>query len=274
MSGRDLRMPSHYAAELRGAHLGPVRERLPLPTQFPRGKGSCRLSRYESHRGKKMRSGIAIIIGCWLCFAPPAEAELQIRDLAVPADGKITYDDQTGLEWLDLTETVNLSYNEIIGGIGNTWIADGWRYATSEDMCLLVGTYATLPVPTCPLRQFWITPHDPAEIMALQGLFGVTEPWSVGGRAGGFFDDGPEYWRSIGWASFTYAWPHAYNWNEGYGAEVESDDIRLDEKGPLWGNWLVRDAPEPSAAVSQAAVLIALSWFRSRPRRFATTFRN
>lgn len=38
--------------------------------------------------------------------------------------GVITLDTETNMEWLDLTETIGKSYNEVIGGYGN-YIANG-----------------------------------------------------------------------------------------------------------------------------------------------------
>jgi hypothetical protein len=46
-------------------------------------------------------------------------APLSQRDLENTGDGLISYDEATQLEWLDLTLTVNISYDEIIGGYGN-----------------------------------------------------------------------------------------------------------------------------------------------------------
>lgn len=58
-------------------------------------------------------------------------------DLFVAGDGKVTRDPYTGLEWLDLTETLGLSINQILAGAGPAggWISVlGFRYATVTEV--------------------------------------------------------------------------------------------------------------------------------------------
>lgn len=43
--------------------------------------------------------------------------------------GSLTQDTATGLEWLDLTQTAGLSYNQVVGGI-NGYLANGFSVAT------------------------------------------------------------------------------------------------------------------------------------------------
>jgi hypothetical protein len=47
-----------------------------------------------------------------------SEAALIEVDLFSSDDSLITRDTENGFDWLDLTETLNLSYNEIEAGIG------------------------------------------------------------------------------------------------------------------------------------------------------------
>ena len=74
----------------------------------------------------------------------------------VPFDATITVDTETGLEWLDLTETVGLSYAQVEAGAGG-FVADGWRHATVHEVCDLFERYLvpTNPPPrSCPATQF------------------------------------------------------------------------------------------------------------------------
>ena len=48
----------------------------------------------------------------------------------------VSCDLDTGLEWLDLTETLNLSVNQFLGNVGG-WIDEGWRLATDYEIELL-----------------------------------------------------------------------------------------------------------------------------------------
>ncbi len=45
-------------------------------------------------------------------------------------------DTDSGLDWLDVTSTLGLSYDDIVGGAGG-WVTAGWRHATSEELCVL-----------------------------------------------------------------------------------------------------------------------------------------
>jgi hypothetical protein len=56
-----------------------------------------------------MRNGLltAGLYTCLAALAIPAQASLIVRDYATPGDGLITYDPLTGLEWLDLSVSLN-----------------------------------------------------------------------------------------------------------------------------------------------------------------------
>lgn len=60
-------------------------------------------------------------------------AALIEQDWQNPGDGLLTRDTQTGLEWLDLTQTAGFSINEILGGTGG-WIGGGFTYATDSQV--------------------------------------------------------------------------------------------------------------------------------------------
>ncbi len=55
-------------------------------------------------------------------------------DLYSSHDGLITRDTDTGLEWLDLTSTVNYSYNDMLTELGSGGAFEGFRYATVADI--------------------------------------------------------------------------------------------------------------------------------------------
>jgi hypothetical protein len=100
-------------------------------------------------------------------FAAPAQAQLSSVDLYTPGDGLITRDADTGLDWLDVTQTTNLSYDQIQGGAGG-WIPGGWRYATQSEVCHLWTSYAGAP--SCISATGSGQPFPP-----LQSFIGVTE---------------------------------------------------------------------------------------------------
>lgn len=72
----------------------------------------------------------------WLILQPAsgASASLLELDLLTAGDGLVTRDTETGLDWLDLTATLNLSYNDIEADLGG-WISLGFRHATGLEAC-------------------------------------------------------------------------------------------------------------------------------------------
>jgi hypothetical protein len=112
-------------------------------------------------------------------------AELIETDLDTYDDGRVTLDTRTGLKWLDVTETFGLSYDEIISGTGNSWYADGWRFATTEEISSMVSTNLGVSVGCdgCPSKAS--IPEDDAS--HLISLFGANS----NGWTNAYFDDGP-----------------------------------------------------------------------------------
>ncbi|MFK8031277.1 MAG: LamG-like jellyroll fold domain-containing protein [Gammaproteobacteria bacterium] len=67
-------------------------------------------------------------------LVPPAPAQpVVVRDLFSAGDGLITYDSSTNLEWLDITETIGLSINNILNE-PNVWVPEGFTVATREQI--------------------------------------------------------------------------------------------------------------------------------------------
>ena len=60
--------------------------------------------------------------------------------------GTITRDTDSGLDWLDVTETRDISWNEMSIELGVGGDYEGWRYATSSDLDTLIGNFGYIPV--------------------------------------------------------------------------------------------------------------------------------
>ena len=66
-----------------------------------------------------------------------SSASLIEVDFRTPGDGLLTLDTSTGLEWLDVIASENLSYNDVINGVGNDWLnGQGFRYANTDEVDL------------------------------------------------------------------------------------------------------------------------------------------
>jgi hypothetical protein len=78
------------------------------------------------------RSGLLITILSSLAVSV-ANAALVSADWKVAGDNLITRDD-SGLEWLDLTQSTNRSYNDVSAQFGVNEDFDGWRYASRAEV--------------------------------------------------------------------------------------------------------------------------------------------
>ncbi|MHC4504760.1 MAG: hypothetical protein ACYTFI_15755, partial [Planctomycetota bacterium] len=92
----------------------------------------------------KLRRAITTVltISC-MSSASDVAAELQVADLATPGDGLVSRDTTAPgmLDWLDVTQTADLSWDDLLGGEGG-WLADGWRSATQAEICRLFVRYS------------------------------------------------------------------------------------------------------------------------------------
>jgi len=186
--------------------------------------------------------------------ASSASAALIALDLFTAGDGLVTRDTETGLDWLDLTATLNLSYNDVEADTGG-WLSLGFRHATGSQVCGLFGTYAVAPAP-CP----GVLPVA-GPVTTLQGFVGITDTGPRTITSEGAFDDGDV---SIGVGQATLL---------RFGAGASQSQVLVDvlyattADGTL-GHWLVRPVPEPSTGLLVAAGLLAFA-SRRRPMRRA-----
>lgn len=88
------------------------------------------------------------------CFglATTAGATLIERDLYVPGDGLLTYDDVNRREWLDITETLDWSIDALQEAMGPTGSLSGFKLARIEDVVAFavigqVSLYPTIDFP-------------------------------------------------------------------------------------------------------------------------------
>lgn len=64
-----------------------------------------------------------------------ANAALTSRDLVIGSgDGLLTYDDQTNFEWLDVTQTLNMSFNQVVGELSTSGAFAGFNLASDANL--------------------------------------------------------------------------------------------------------------------------------------------
>lgn len=143
----------------------------------------------------------------------------------------------TNLEWLDVTETANLSFNEVSAGAGGYTSTFGFRYATHEEVTDL---YLTAGVTEFGLDQ--LPSNIPAAelLIDLMGCLEVCSGTLFG--AGGL--------TSTSFAPNTHSYPF-FQMNTAVGARfwIEPNGISDDSSEPFRGSYLVRsEVPVPAAA--------------------------
>ena len=150
--------------------------------------------------------------------------------------GNVTRDTDSGLDWLDVPITANLSYRGVLDGVGNTWLADGWRYATGSEVCALfhsaMPTYQ--PPKACPHQEGSNDGVDYTEALAVTNLLGSMIESQVSSLTSGMYVDA----RDAHVVTDTSSGERAT-------ASVSDFTHSHSVRDPNVGHWLVRAVPEP-----------------------------
>jgi len=190
-----------------------------------------------------------------ILFTGTASTRLTERDL-VPSsgDGLLTFDSTTNLEWLDLTETTGLSFDQVSGGAGGFIGSQGFRFASLEEVEDL---YLAAGVIDFGIEQEFI--NTPAANLLLD-LMGCTEICSETAR-------GAAGLTSTTFQPGTHALPF-FQLNEDFGARFLAGENGVADSSSeaFRGSYLVRATPEPSSTAAAAAAMIALALVGSKRR--------
>jgi len=180
-------------------------------------------------------------------------------DWKVQGDHKLTLDSNTGLEWLDIDQTLNKSYERVTFLLGTGQTYEGFRYATEQEFTALVANAGILDY-SHSYSYF-------AEAVALQALLGYS------------YYDGTYQTQSFG----IFSDPALANF-ERRGADlgtlksgIKSVDFfdQTNQASANKGSWLVRLSPQasvpeidPSSFGSAIAMLLgSLGLVERRSRR-------
>jgi hypothetical protein len=77
------------------------------------------------------------VVALMLVFSVGASAEFSRADWRHPGDNTLIRDTNSGLEWIDLSETAGRSYMDVVSEMGGGTF-DGWRVASGRDVRLLL----------------------------------------------------------------------------------------------------------------------------------------
>lgn len=160
----------------------------------------------------------------------------------------VTWDTEAGLEWLDLTFSVNMSYSAVSSQLGPGDTFDGWGIATTSQVSTLFDNAGITSV----VDGGFISQATTGPTEALIDLVGNTMP-PPEQQADGQFDDGGD--PPVGRARVFIAAPDDAN------SRIDTDELDPDSSGEFRGTWLVRQAnpiPEPTTIVLLSVATLGL----------------
>ncbi len=213
---------------------------------------------------RSFAAGLYMAVAAFGLTATSAHATLIEQDLNAVGDKLITLDTVTGLEWLDVTSTLNLSYNQ--AELTAFVTAQGFRHANITDV---VALYTNVGVTNF------------SSFFAVSNFSGVQELLAKLGCTASCGSDNPLQWglADLSSPSPTLAQSSSLLSNVPGASALAymgfSPPSKEDWFGPGVGNYLIRAAIESSggATVSEppsSALLVggisALAWFRRRRR--------
>lgn len=112
--------------------------------------------------------------------------------------GAFITDTQTGLDWLKVTSSAGLSYNEVSSRMGAGEAYDGWRYATGTDFNALLNNAGGIP--DCSPNYCGVSEANNGVFRPLIDLLGDTDPEMRGvtyGILGAPGSISGTHWRAI-----------------------------------------------------------------------------
>lgn len=220
------------------------------PTMMQNNGEQTKLLQLE--RGTIMRLDHKLLIAAAMMIGLALPAQSAIID-----NGGFTTDTATNLDWLDLTQTLGMSYDNVSAQLVAGGTFDGWRFASGDEFNLLISNWTGSTVSSYD-EVMW----PKGTFGSLISMFGITSPTGAAYSAGLISDTTPypgQVWEAIIYAEasmpydFTWAHRNMYYTNVGY--------IQL-------GSYLVRESsapvPEPSTVILLGAGIIGLAVWRKR----------
>lgn len=195
------------------------------------------------------------------------------KSIALPIDfidhGNYTTDTISDLDWLDVTETVGMSYNSVQAQFGSGGVYEGWRYATINDLTTMLSNWVGAPIPAFNVSLEF--PQGSSE--GLINLLGATETHLGSGEISIQTEGLLDYNPFIDPVSGISTHLSVYIQYEFLAPDVEYSGLtegfeRDDNVGDRFnrsGSFLIRDAqvsavPLPGAAWLFTAALSGLGW--------------
>lgn len=166
----------------------------------------------------------------------PAKAILYLTGNPQFGPNSITVDTSTGLGWLNLDETVNMSYDEVLADLQPGGIFNGFRYATVQEIVTL---YNSAGIPGT--GYFALSTPSIGTLISMVGSTGM-----INGQPGTDGNSGTSASLDSQFAPAIYA--VGINGILEYQVTDGSNSAQygVTYSTPELGNWLVTDVPEPA----------------------------
>ena len=221
-----------------------------------------------------MRLGIRLAsIACLLAGAlAPGRAAALLASVDSPFGvGTLTFDTDTGLRWLDLTESADFSHDQLLQALGPGQIFEGYRLATRDEVFTLF-THANFDLSPAAVGNFVPQNADPAVALGtLVGVLGTNGNCGTGctfSFTAGFTAGPPTIPQTFAESNFAF-----FDNSQGQDPNDPAaplgraiiDGGSFGNSDPGQGAWLVL-APEPATALLLAAGLAGLAAARREPR--------
>ena len=196
------------------------------------------------------------VVQSLLCSAT-LEAAVINADWKAAGDGLAILDTASNMEWLDLTETADLTVDYVSGQFGPGGEFEGWRFATySEGQQLLVSAGVVYPA------EWHVDNYVP--VSNLLDIWGdLRHGYPRMSRGSDFaFDYNPNDWVAgqLGIGGPTYHPGEGWGWAQGHW------NIDHDYHDPTAGCALVREVPEPATVALLGLGLFGVFMRRRRQR--------
>lgn len=208
------------------------------------------------------------------CSAPARAASILIDQ------GDATYDPATQLQWLDISKTRGLSYNQVLTNRGVDFIKNGWRFATDFEVDQLY-RHAGLPLASYPNGTFFYhsDPSQPGYAALEHDAFvlGSELGWVTPSSAPDYFTAAifdihqtPRNQATLGYSFLSVLGYLESGPNSSITVDEYLDTIDKDQQIRVVGSLLVRDVsavPIPGEAIPFGALLLGLTGINLWRRR-------
>jgi hypothetical protein len=125
-----------------------------------------------------------------------------VANSAIIDNGDYTTDSASGLDWLDVTQTINLSYDNVYSEVSIGGEYAGWRYATLNDLYTLASNYLGITVNDDVGDYYYLNDNT---LVGLVGLLGNTLDAGFIIEHGYAYDEQPNFHQGHD-LNFTQGW--------------------------------------------------------------------